>query len=273
MRVKGAFALVPLLLSAEVAYAQAQPYPPPQQPVPYPYPPQPPPPQPGYPPQQPAPQQPVPYPPPQQPAPQPPPQPGYPPPPQPGYPPQPAPPPPQPSYPPPGYGQYPSAPNYALPPEPETRLRRRGFAIGVAVGGGNVRFDRGGQNGLALAFDIGATLNQRMALMFDYSSVTYGVPDGNESHWVLGGVAQLFFARFLWAKAGLGMGRLSLEDLGGTRIDATERSLAVLLGFGAEVVQTAAGFALDLQLRFAGSSYRDAGTTTNTALLVGFNFY
>ena len=110
--------------------------------------------------------------------------------------------------------------------------------------------------------------------MFDYSSVTYGVELGNESHYVLGGVAQLFFSRFLWAKAGLGMGRLSLEDpASGTRLDATERSLAVLLGFGAEVVQTTAGFALDLQIRFAGSSYEDAGTTTNTALLVGFNFY
>jgi hypothetical protein len=280
MRVTSAFAVFPLLLSAELAFAQAQPYPPPAPqptPYPYPYPPQPPP--PGYPPQQPAPQQPPPGYPPQQPQPYPPQQPQPYPPQQPQpYPPQqpaPQPPPPgYPQYPPQGYGPYPSAPHYALPPEPETRLRRRGFAIGVAVGGGNVNFDAGGQNGVALAFDIGASLNQRVALMFDYSSVTYGVELGNESHYVVGGVAQLFFSRFLWAKAGLGMGRLTLEDpLSGTRLDSTERSLAVVLGFGAEVIQTAAGFALDLQLRFAGSSYEVAGTTTNTALLVGFNFY
>jgi hypothetical protein len=272
MRVKSAVLALPLLLSAELALAQAQPYPPPAQPTPYPYPPQPAP-QP-YPPQQPAPQQPAPqpyppqpYPPqpyPPQPAPQPyPPQ--QPPPPQPGYPP--------PAYPPPGYGTYPTAPQYALPPEPETRLRRSGFAVGVAIGGGGVNFDNGGDQGLAFALDIGASLSQRLALMFDYSSVTYGVSIGNESHWVVGGVAQLFFARFLWAKAGLGMGRLTLSDTAGTRLDATEASLAVLLGFGAEVVQTTAGFALDLQLRFAGASYRDAGFTTNTALLIGFNFY
>ncbi len=283
MRVKGAILLLPLLLSAEVAFAQAQPYPPPQQPAPYPYPPQPQP----YPPQpypqqpqpyppQPYPQQPQPYPPQQPPAPQQPP-PGQPQPyppqqPPPGYPPPPAPPPNYPQYPPPQY-PYPGSPQYGLPPEPEQRLRRRGFAIGVAIGGGGVDFDAGGEQGLALALNIGASLNQRVALLFDYHAVTYGVNAGNESHWVVGGVAQVFFARFLWAKAGLGMGKLTLSDTYGTRLDATEPSLAVLLGFGAEVVQTPAGFALDLQLRFAGASYQDAGTTTNLALLIGFNFY
>jgi hypothetical protein len=268
MRARGAWLLLPLLLSTASASAQPPPYPP-----------YPPPPQPGYPPQQPAPQQPPPpqpgYPPqypPQQPAPQPTP-PGYPPAPPPGYPPG-QPPGYPPSYPPSGYPPYQTAPQYALPPEPETHLRRRGFAIGVAIGGGGVRFDNGvGQNGLALGLDLGASLSQRLALMFDLTSVSYRVNQGNESHWIVGGVAQLFFARFLWAKAGLGMGRLSLEDLSGVEVDATERSLAILLGFGAEVVQTAAGFALDLQLRFAGAHYKDAGITTNTSLMVGFNFY
>jgi hypothetical protein len=252
MRVKSAVVVLGMLLGAERSFAQAQPYPPP------------PPPQPGYPPQQPypqpAPQPQQPYPQPQQPYPQPAPQPQQP------YPP--------PGYPPTGYGQYPSPPpQYALPPEPETRLRRSGFAIGVAIGGGGVRFDAGSHSGLALTFDIGASLNQQMALMFDYSMVTYAVDEFNESHAIIGGVAQLFFARFLWAKAGLGMGRLSQSDQFGNRTDSTENSLAVILGLGAEVVQTTAGFALDLQLRFAGSSYKDAGLTTNTALLVGFNFY
>ena len=39
------------------------------------------------------------------------------------------------------------------------------------------------------------------------------------------------------------------------------------------MLQTTSGFALDLQLRFTGASYKDAGFTSNTALLVGFNFY
>ena len=154
MRGTAALALITMLLSAERALAQApQPYPPPQQPAPQPYPP---------PQQPPAPQ---PYPPAaarspaaglstpaarspaaglstQQPAPQPPP-PGYPPAPPPGYPPPTYPPP---GYPPPGYGPYPTAPQqYALPPEPETRIRRRGFALGVAIGGGAVRFENGSE--------------------------------------------------------------------------------------------------------------------------------
>jgi hypothetical protein len=297
MRARSGWLLLPLLLSAASASAQtpsgpalrlalleqtppATPYPtqpppgyPPQQPAPQ----QPPPPPPGYPPQYPQPQQPPPpqpgYPP-QYPQPQQPPPPGYPPAPPPGYPPAPPPgypPSYPPGYPPSGYPQ--AAPQYALPPEPETHLRRRGFAIGVAIGGGGVRFDNGGQNGLALGLDIGASLNQRVALMFDLTSVSYRVNQGNESHWIMGGVAQFFFARFLWAKAGLGVGQLSLEDLAGFEVDSSERSLALLLGFGAEVVQTSAGFALDLQLRLAGARYQDAGITTNTSLMVGFNFY
>jgi hypothetical protein len=268
MRVTGALAAVTMmLLGAEPAFAQTpQPHPPPpqqpppQQPAPqqpppgYPPQPYPPPPPPGYPPQ---------------PYPQPPP-PGYPPQPPPGYPPPSYPPP---GYPPPGYGPYPTAPQYGLPPEPETRIRRRGFALGVALGGGGVRFDNGSHNGLAFAFDIGATLNQNVALLFDYSFVTYALAEANERHTIYGGVAQMFFANFLWAKAGLGIGRLTMDDELGIRLDQTESSLAVILGLGAEVVQTTGGFALDLQLRFAGSSYRDAGITTNTAILVGFNFY
>ena len=111
--------------------------------------------------------------------------------------------------------------------------------------------------------------------MFDYSFVTYALDQVTESHTVIGGVAQLFFARFLWAKAGLGIGRLTQDDDFGNRVDQTESSLAVLLGIGAEVVQTTAGFALDLQLRFAGSSYelpvspptpRSSSASTSTEL-------
>jgi hypothetical protein len=240
MRVEGAVAALALLLGADRSFAQ------PPAPAP----------QPGYPPQQPAPQ-PQPYP---QPAPQP-------------YPQPPPPTNPPPGYPPSGYGQYPTGPTYALPPEPEMHLRRSGFAIGVAIGGGNVHFDQGSNNGLAFTLDIGASFNSQMAAMFDYSTVTYAVDEFNESHSVIGGVVQLFFARFLWVKAGLGLGRLSQSDQFGNRTDATEHRLAGIGGIGAEVVQTTAGFALDLQLRLAISSYRSAGLTTNTAILVGFNFY
>ena len=240
--------------------AHAQPAPPP---APQPAPQAPPPAQPQYPPPG-YPQQPPP---------------GYPQQPPPGYPQQPPPgyPPPQypPSYPPPGYGAYPAppAPYYALPPETPVRIRRNGLTMGMAIGGGSVQFQGEPHAGFAFQFGIGGMLNRQVGVLFDYSTISHDVDSvQTESHSIFGAVAQLFLAEPLWIKAGLGIGRMAASQ-GWVEVDRTERSFAFIGGVGFDVLQTTSGFALDLQLRFTGASYKDAGFTSNTALLIGFNFY
>jgi hypothetical protein len=262
-----ASAAVAAWVMLEPATASARTQQPPGYPPPQPPPPQPPPgyPPPGYPPPgappapepqpAPAPQQPPPgYPPPQYPAPQYPPQ----------YP---------PGYPPPGYGTYP-APYYALPPEPAPRIRRSGLVLGLAVGGGSVNVEGEGNASFGVGFSIGAMLNRKVGLLFDYSSLNHQYDAfTDESHSIVGGVVQFFVADIFWIKGGIGMGQLSASDTWGVEIGSTERSLAGIAGAGVEVLQTSSGFALDLQLRFAGASYRDIGATYNTALMIGFNIY
>ena len=154
------------------------------------------------------------------------------------------------------------------------RVRRNGFTLGLAVGGGSVHFDEEAHMGLALQFGIGGMLNRQVGLLFDYSTVSRQVDSfATESHDIFGGVLQLFLTEFLWVKGGIGLGRLSLSDGWGFEIDRTERSLAGIAGVGVDVIQSPSGFALDLQLRFVGSSYEDVGFTSNTSVLVGFNFY
>ncbi len=181
---------------------------------------------------------------------------------------------PPPGYPPPpGYGAYP-APYYALPPENPTRIRRNGFTLGLAIGGGSVHFQDEPHAGFAFQFGIGGMLNRQVGVLFDYSTISHDVSSvQSESHTIFGAVAQLFLAEPLWIKAGLGVGRMTATDGWGTVLDRTEQSFAFIGGVGFDVLQTTSGFALDLQLRFTGASYKDAGFTSNTAVLVGFNFY
>ena len=181
---------------------------------------------------------------------------------------------PPPGYPPPpGYGAYP-APYYALPPENPTRIRRNGFTLGLAIGGGSVHFQDEPHAGFAFQFGIGGMLNRQVGVLFDYSTISHDVASvQSESHTIFGAVAQLFLAEPLWIKAGLGVGRMTATDDWGTVLDRTEQSFAFIGGVGFDVLQTTSGFALDLQLRFTGASYKDAGFTSNTAVLVGFNFY
>ena len=177
-------------------------------------------------------------------------------------------------YPPSGYGPYPTAPQYALPPEPETRLRRRGFAIGVAIGGGGVRFDDGGGTGPGPG-----PRHRRLAEPAGRADVRLlvghlrGQPGQREP---LGarrrGPAVLRPLPVGQGGAGHGppqpRGRLTARP--STPPSPRWPSCSAS---APRWCRPTAGFALDLQLRFAGARYDDAGTTTNTALLVGFNFY
>jgi hypothetical protein len=216
-----------------------------------------------------------------------------------GYPPPPPPPPPAqgapaggygtyPGAPPGGYGTYPGAPPtgygaypaqpapqyYPPPPQGGDRIHRGGLMLGFAVGGGAVRFSDEGRNGFAYTFDLGAMLNNNLALLFDVSGLSHGAGySEDESHTIVGGVARVFFLKFLWAQAGLGLGHIATSDAWGYTIASTESSLAGIVGAGAELLQTTGGFSLDVQVRVAGARYQDVGRAINTSLLVGFNFY
>jgi hypothetical protein len=199
----------------------------------------------------------------------PPPPPGYPPP---GYPP--------PGYPPPGppqgYGSYPSQPppQYMPPPAVPDRIHRHGLMLGFALGGGGVRIEDDSFNGFAFSFNLGGMLTPHLALQFDLSAISHAVDEfgTSETSSVLGATVQYYFLNFLWAKAGLGFGNISLDDAFG-QIDSTESSGAFIAAAGGEVLQTTGGFTIDVQLRLTAASFDAIGLTTNTALLVGFNFY
>jgi hypothetical protein len=268
--------------------AQAPQYPqqPPQQPYPQqpqqPYPQQPyyPPAgqaPPGYPqqPQQPYPQQPQA---PQQPYPS---QPGYPPqaPPQPAPEPQPAPAPeptpPGEDAPPVGSGLYPNGQRYySMPPEPTPSLDRRGFVFQVGVGMGGVFDQQNGHFGVGYDLAAGGMLTPRAAILFDYSALTFA-PDVGEraTHAIFGGALQVFLGDQVWTKVGVGLGQLSLANSYGFSLDATERALAGIVGFGVEVYQMQPDFAIDIQLKAAGGHYQEQGWLINGAVMVGFNGY
>jgi hypothetical protein len=187
------------------------------------------------------------------------------------------------AYPPSGYGAYPSnpgpypgaSPYYPPPPAEPYGIRRGGLVLGFALGGGGINFQDGSDRGFAYSFDIGGMLNNNMALMFDVSGLSHAVSSfEEESHSIFGGVLRVFFLRFLWAQAGIGLGELSTSDGWGYTTDSTGSALAGIFGAGAEVLQTTSGFSLDLQLRVAGARYgSDVGRVINTSFLIGLNFY
>jgi hypothetical protein len=146
--------------------------------------------------------------------------------------------------------------------------------VGFGLGGGSINAADDSFGGFAFNFEIGGVINQQLAVVFDYSSIAHRVNQFADTlnHSIWAGAAQVFFLRFLWAKAGLGLGRLSVSDAYGTEFLGSRISVAMLAAVGAEVLQTTGGFALDIQLRVAGASYGDAAVA-NTSLMVGFNFY
>jgi hypothetical protein len=179
-----------------------------------------------------------------------------------------------PGAPPAGYGAYPAPRYYPPPPQGYERINRSGLVLGFAVGGGAVRFEGEGDSAFAYTFDLGGMVSNNLALLFDVSSLSHAVSSWeDESHTIVGGVVRVFFLKFLWAQAGLGLGHLAISDGWGYVTDSTESSLAGILGAGAELLQTTGGFSLDVQLRLAGASYSGIGRAVNTSLLVGFNFY
>jgi hypothetical protein len=199
-------------------------------------------------------------------------QPAYP---DPSQPPQPAPQQPPANLPEVGRGFYAApAPTYALPPEPEERVDRRGLVIEVAGGSGGV-FDKGdGTFGIGYGLAVGGTLSPHFVAMFDMSSLTFAEAGGaRASHAVFGGVLQAFIGSRFWVKAGGGMGQLALDNSFGFALAADERTIAGIAGIGVEVYQLQPDFAIDVQVRVAGGKYSRHGNIFNGAALVGFNWY
>lgn len=164
--------------------------------------------------------------------------------------------------------------DYALPSEPEAQIDRRGLVVEVALGVGGLFEEEDGSFGLGYDIAVGGAVNRKLSALFNYSSLTIGLGDGQRAtHAIFGGALQLFLGPRIWLKVGAGLGQLSVENNWGFTLDATERTLAGIVGVGIEVYQLSPNFALDLQLRAAGGSYEDAGTIINGAVMLGLNWY
>jgi hypothetical protein len=164
---------------------------------------------------------------------------------------------------------------------------RSGFVIGFALGGGAMSAedcpDCEDLNGGAGEIHLGGMLSPSAALLYDGSMVSYE-PEGGSLvlvHGIHTIAAQWFFDR-VWVKAGLGFGKLTLQEKnnsGSTPLAESESGLAFLFAGGVELYQGET-FALDLQVRVATVGY-DAKNTddkateriTNTSFLLGFNWY
>jgi hypothetical protein len=174
-----------------------------------------------------------------------------------------------------GYGLYPARGRYyALPPEQEPTLDRRGLVIEVGFAMGGIFEPEDGRFGLGYDLAIGGVLNRYFAFMFDYSTLTYSVGQGDRAtHAVFGGMAQFFLGSRTFFKAGAGIAQLSPGNGWGFSLDAAERTFAGMAGFGVEVYQQQPDFAIDVQFRGAGGRYREFGWLFNAAVMMGVNFY
>ncbi len=152
-------------------------------------------------------------------------------------------------------------------------ISRSGFVVGFALGGGRIRDAQDSVGAFGFRFDIGLMAAPNVAILFDYATLAHALNHQDTfSHDVSTIAAQIFFARFLWAKGGLGLGHLSISDAFGNVSASSESSLVLALAAGAELLQTTGGFALDIQLHTAGARY-GGELVTNSSLLLGFNWY
>ena len=168
------------------------------------------------------------------------------------------------------------SPAYTLPPEPQERIERQGLLLGFGVGGGWIRSGQGSRGGYAFSVDVGATINPRLGVMFEYQSLSKNLDNfSSVNHSVVGGAVQLFFQDYFWARAGMGIGFMR-DDRKAIIGSDRARAPAFTLGLGAEPLQTTGGFALDLQLRFAVARYPGGAkptTASHLGFLLGMNWY
>lgn len=192
--------------------------------------------------------------------------------------------------PPPGYGQPPGYPPPYAPPRPVRTPDRRGFVIGLSLGGGSFVVDCqsagctqffGGDDrrfeGGSLSFHIGGMVNETMAILFDAWGVAHS-PDGDRTltH-NIGDIALRWFPhRIMWLQGGVGWANFNLHTSCRAGETCTERvgdtGFALVGAAGLELVQ-GEHFVLDVSLRIAGGGYGEGGSVNMTALQLGINWY
>lgn len=205
---------------------------------------------------------------------------------------------PVPAYGPPPPGYYP--PNTAGPPPAAGGFHDRAgrLALGFSVGLGKMKIDHSdvvctGCNGDPLSFEgdvhLGWMMSPRLALLFEAEGVGQTIANTGaftdtlvQSTAMVG--AQYWLTPQLWLKGGIGAAQLSVtRDDGFSTTQSDSLNGGAIMGAVGYEVMSARNFAIDLQARITGGTYKDTtvnadGTTKDsnlatTSIGVGFNWY
>jgi hypothetical protein len=166
----------------------------------------------------------------------------------------------------PGYGHAPRPPG----------LYRDGWVLGIALGAGRAGASCGdcdSYGGLAAEFHIGAMLTPQFALEGDFSTVIRSVGYDQTLSFNNGYLAAQFWAvPIFWIKGGIGLGFLSFDDNWTGYSIQSHTGGSLMFALGVEVLQSS-NFALDVQLRLAGTRFDSDNTVNSVAIMVGANWY
>lgn len=197
----------------------------------------------------------------------------------------------------------PPPPGYAMPPGPPKAPggfhdRASRLALGFSVGLGKMQVDDSdvacsGCDGDPLSFEadvhLGWMMSPRLALMFEAQGVGQTIADNGtftdtlvQSTAMVG--AQYWLTPQLWLKGGIGAAQLTVtRDDGFSTANSDSLDGAAVMGAVGYEVMSARNFAIDVQARLTGGTYKDGTTNldgstsdtnlTTTSVSVGFNWY
>jgi hypothetical protein len=162
------------------------------------------------------------------------------------------------------------------PPPRPPGLYRSGLVLGVALGGGRAGASCDGcdsYGGFAGEFHIGGMVSPQLALEGDFSTIIRSVGYNQTISYNNGYLAAQFWAiPIFWIKGGIGVGFLSFDDNWTGYSIQSKTGGSLMFALGVEVLQTPS-FALDVQLRFAGTRFDENNTVNSVAIMVGANWY
>ncbi|MBX7187127.1 MAG: outer membrane beta-barrel protein [Vicinamibacteria bacterium] len=149
-------------------------------------------------------------------------------------------------------------------------IERKGFIIGVGVGGGSMGCDGcKSTSGVAAAFHVGGMLTEKVALVLDSSGISRSEDGGTLSSVVAGPAVQFWHSPRVWVKGGVGGGFLQASY---DKVTVTsDAGLGFMGGLGVDVLQKKK-FTIDLQFRVTTAKI-EGDRYNNVFGLVGFNFY
>ncbi len=197
-------------------------------------------------------------------------------------------------------GPYGYAPNTAGPPPAAGGFHDRTgrLALGFSVGLGKMKIDNSavacnGCSGDPVSYEadvhLGWMMSPRVALLFEAEGTGQTIADDGvvtdtlvQSTAMVG--AQYWVTPQLWLKGAIGAAQLTVtRDDGFTTAQSDSLDGGAIMGAVGYEVMSSRNFAVDLQLRFTGGTYKDTtvnldGTTNDTNLAttsvgLGFNWY